>query len=215
MVLKSPFITHCIRVSAVVAVLLIMCLGQSCQEEVVQAPAGQEASAETPPSEWLKKDSVMIKHLDSLVGVTKERLFKYKSTDTYWMHFDDAPLDSVEVSLYDGELVHVAFQSLKPAQELWNDVFLKDGDVFFFRYREWNKRPEASSARELFYYFLDDEQLAYASERYRILKPEDIPADLLFDDMKDCARTREDAMSFVNLYWPRLREKIFEQLERK
>jgi hypothetical protein len=214
MELKSPYRIQSVPVSVVFAGLLLLCLGQSCQEEAIQAPVAQEEQAGTPPEKWLKKDSTMIHYLDSLVGVTKEWVFRDKSADTHWIYFEDAPLDSAEVSIYKGELVHVAFQSLMPAQEQWNDVFLKDGNVYFFRYREWNKRPEASSAREIFFYFQDDEKLAYASERYRILKPEDIPADLLFDEMQDCTRTQEDAMSFVNLYWPQLKGKIFEQLEK-
>lgn len=199
-----------------IMVALSLCvIMQSCQDEAAQMPQVNADPEGTPASVWLKKDSVQIKLIDSLVGVNKERMYKYKNTDTKWLYFEDAPLDSAEVSLFNGELIHVAFQSFMPAQELWNDVFLKDGNVFFFRYREWNKRPEASSARELFYYFWENEELVYASERYRVLKPNDIPADLLFDEMKDCTRTKEDAMSFVNQYWPQIKAEIESQLAKK
>ncbi|MCF8238841.1 MAG: hypothetical protein K9I85_11835 [Saprospiraceae bacterium] len=198
---------------SMIVLAFLLFLVQSCQEEGAAPDRKQEAPAGTPAEVWLHQDTLVLQHIDSLVGVTKARVYQDHTARTETLYFEDAPVDSANVSFFNGEMVHVGYRYFDPAREIWNDCFLKDGKMYFMRHREWNKRPEAHSAREIFFYFDDQESLQYARERYKVLGPQNIPADLLWEPMVDYPRTLEDAMTYVNHFWPKMRAHIQQKVK--
>ncbi len=212
--MKRRLTNHIMSILTFIALtLLVGFTMQSCQDE---APSITKMNVEpegTPASVWLQKDTTKIKLIDSLVGVTKERIYKDKTAKKMSIYFDDAPVDSAEVSIYKGELINVSYRYFDPAAEVWNDCFLKDGKLFFMRHREWNKRPEAHSAREIFFYFDNEEKLQFAKERYKVLGLQNVPADLLWEPMVDYPRTLENAMTYIDRFWPTMRRLVEQKLQ--
>ncbi len=203
---------HCHVISSMLFVAGMLFLGQSCQEEKAPPAVVEEKPVETPPEVWLRKDTVFIQHIDSLVGLAKEHMYGDRTAQTTTYYFENAPVDSAMVSFLDGKPINVSYRYFDPAREIWNDIFLRDEKMYFMRHREFNKRPEAHSAREAFFYFDDQEVLQYAKERYKVLGPQNIPADLLWEPINDYPRSLENAMTYVNHFWPEMREVIMQKI---
>lgn len=211
--LRNPYVfsLSLLNTWKILFVFLLSISMYSCQQNSAPETARQTEPEGTPASVWLKKDTLKIQLIDSLVGMTKERVYKDGTAKTVTYYFDNAPVDSADVSTYNGELINVSYRYFDPAQEVWNDIFIRQGEVFFVRHREWNKRPEAHSAREIFFYFQGG-QLEYAKERYKVLGPENIPADLLWEPMLDYSRTLESAQSYLDRFWPTMRTLVEQKL---
>ena len=196
------------------AVLLLGWMG--CQSEQPKEAPAPEIVRETPASEWMVMDTVTMKYTDAVVDSIKAAIYNHKTTrDILIFTKGDSPVDSFTVRLLDREIINVSIPVFNPAQEAYNDIFFENGEMVYFRYREWNKRPEASSAREIYFYFRDGEQLYFALERGKVLAPGIPPADLLWDPMLPCTRTLESAQFYLNQYWPELRKQMMEELKEK
>lgn len=201
-----------VYLSLILLLGLVSFMIQSCQDEPAQQVEIKAEPEGTPATVWLRKDTMKIKLIDSLVGVTRDRMYKDMTAAKQVLHFEDAPLDSADVYIYKGELINVSYRYFDPGIEIWNDFFLKDGNVFFMRHREWNKRPEAHSAREVFFYFDNQERLEYAKERYKVLGLDSAPADLLWEPYVDYSRTLENAQTYIDRFWPIMRPLVEQKL---
>ena len=185
--------------------LFLVLLSGSCSQDQ-ESPKSLEKVVDSgryepiDPVSWMKADTVLLAGIDQYVMAVRqmEDEGKYFSRR---IALSAAFSDSMDYFLDAGQLIKIQSLNKGPAQELWLEYYLQDGNLVFMRHREWNHRPEASSAREIYFYFRDNE-LFFALERYLPLQAFQPPIELLDVPLKMSDRPKENLMFFVNRLWP-------------
>lgn len=143
-------------------------------------------------------DSTKILHIDSMCAfwnseagrLLNEYSFKYKI-------YNDS--DDIRVFEYNSEVARVVANYYQDTAWMRNVFYLKDGQLFFVRYRKWF-RGTPSWSKEVISY-LENGEIFCAFERKADLLPDQPPAAFLIVPIQLSTRSRKEIANEYNLNW--------------